>query len=163
MSELMQKWSALKESERTLIMYGVPVILIAIIYFYIWQPYQKSILDVEQKISYAQEDILWLKQVGVQIQQLKRGVSPVGKFSGSFINIVDKSVKQNRLTKYMKALERSGKDNIILRFEKIDFDQLIKYIAYLKGRYGILIKTIDVQRSDNAKLVNARLVLKKSS
>ena len=163
MSVIIQKWSALKNSERALLMYGVPVILLAILYFYVWVPYNKSISGFQEQIITAQEDIAWLQQIGIQIEQLKSASpSTTGKFSGSFINVVDKSIKQNKLDKYVSLLEKSGEDYVVVKFDKINFDILIKFIGYVKKRYGILVKTIDVQRVEGGSLVNSRLILKKS-
>jgi type II secretory pathway component PulM len=163
MSNIIQKWSALKESEQTLLLFGVPLILITILYFYLWVPYHKSIDEMHQKINDTQEEIAWLNKVALQVKQLKSNSpqSSVGSFSGSFINTIDKSINKNRLNKYLSILEKSGKNNVLVKLDKINFDQLIKFVGYIKNRYGILIKTIDVQRTENGKLVNSRLILKK--
>ncbi|MCW8931069.1 MAG: type II secretion system protein M [Gammaproteobacteria bacterium] len=156
-----QKWSSLKRSEQQLLLYGVPLILIAIIYFYIWVPYNQSIVNLKQQVTSTQEDIMWLTKLSTQIKELKTGTLSKGSFTGSFINVVDKSIKQNKLNKYVTLLEKSGDDNIVVKYEKINFDQLIKYLGYIKNRYGISIKSIDVQRTNDGKLVNSRFILKK--
>lgn len=162
MSILIQKWSSLKKSEQQLLQYGVPLIIVAVLIFYIWLPYSKSIDDIRQQVSYAQEDIAWLKNIAVQVKRIKTGApSSVGTFSGSFINTVDNSIKQNRLNQYVGLLEKSGNNNVVVKFDKIDFDHLIKYLGYLKNRYGILVKTIDIQRTEDGKFVNSRLILQK--
>jgi len=145
MSSIVQKWSELKSSEQKLLIYGIPLILIAVIYFYLWIPYQKSIASLQQQTQYAQEDIVWLENVAQQIKKLKSGSSSsVGSFSGSIINTVDKSIKQNQLNKNMTLLDR-----------------LIKYLGYIKSRYGIIIKSIEIQRTDKGHFINTRLILKK--
>ncbi len=162
MSILIQKWSALKKSEQQLLQYGIPLIVVAVIYFYVWLPYNKSIAEVRQQVSYAKEDIVWLKSIAVQVKKIKSGsTSSLGSFSGSFINTVDKSIKQNRLNKYVTLLEKSGNNKVVVKFDKINFDHIVKYLGYLKNRYGILVKTIDVERTEDGKFVNSRLILKK--
>jgi len=162
MSSIVQKWSELKSSEQKLLIYGIPLILIAVIYFYLWIPYQKSIASLQQQTQYAQEDIVWLENVAQQIKKLKSGSSSsVGSFSGSIINTVDKSIKQNQLNKNMTLLERSGNNNVVVKFEKMNFDRLIKYLGYIKSRYGIIIKSIEIQRTDKGHFINTRLILKK--
>ena len=163
MSNIIQKWSALKESEQTLLLFGAPLILIAILYFYVWVPYHQSIDEMHLQINDTQLEIAWLKKVALQVKQLKSNSpqSSVGSFSGSFINTIDKSINKNRLNKYLSILEKSGKNNVLVKLDKINFDQLIKFVGYIKNRYGILIKTIDIQRNENGKLVNSRLILMK--
>lgn len=163
MTLLTQKWMALKSSERSLLMYGIPLIVMALLYFYVWQPYRHSINELRQQISYTQEDIAWLEKISRQIKQLQSTkTTSKGTFSGSFINIVDKSIKQNRLNKYIRLLEKSGNNNVVVKFDKISFDELIKFIAYLKKRYGIIVKSIDMERTDNEKLLTSRIILKKN-
>ncbi|MCP3851939.1 MAG: type II secretion system protein M [Gammaproteobacteria bacterium] len=163
MSSIVQKWSELKSSEQKLLMYGIFLILIVVIYFYLWVPYQKSMASLQQQTQYAQEDIAWLEDMARQIEKLKSGSSsPVGNFSGSIINTVDKSIKQNQLNKNMTLLERSGNNNVVVKFEKMNFDQLIKYLAYIKSRYGIIIKSIEIQRTDEDHFIDTRLILKKA-
>lgn len=163
MSEILQKWSALKKSEQTMLTYGSILVFIVIVYFYVWTPYQKSINDFKQKIVHTQEDIHWLKSISVQIKQLKASnTTPIGSFSGSLMNIVDKSIKQNKLNKQVSLLEKSGSDKVVIQFTKIHFDDLIKIMGYIKTRYGILVKNINVQRADDGRLVNSRIILKKN-
>ncbi len=162
MALLTQKWMALKSSERGLLLYGLPLIFIAVLYFYVWVPYRHSITELRQQLTQTQEDITWLKKAGRKIKQLQNSNSSSrGKFSGSFINVVDKSIKQSRLNKYIRLLERSGNNNVVVKFDKISFDQLIKFISYLKKRYGIVVKTIDIERTDNDKLLTSRIIFKK--
>jgi len=161
MSELVQKWSVLKKSEQSIIIYGLLAILIAALYFYAWVPYNKSIKSFQQKIAYVQEDIIWLKSISMEIEQLKSAsVKSAGTYSGSLINIVDKSIKKNKLNKNVSLLEKNGADKVVIQFNKIAFDDLIKLMGYITRRYGILIKNIDIQRDDNGKLVNSRVILK---
>ena len=161
MSELLQKWYALKKSERSIILYGSFVILISVLYFYIWIPYNKSMDDVQKKITYVQEDINWLKNISMEINQLKSTpATSNGSYSGSLINIIDKSIKKNKLNKNVSLLEKSGSDKVIVQFNNIAFDDLIKILGTIKTRYGILIKNINIQRDDNGKLVNSRIILK---
>lgn len=161
MSEILEKWSALKKSEQSMLTYGFFIISITVLYYYVWNPYNKSIENFEQKILYVQEDIAWLKGVSKQIQQLKSGTTrPVGSYSGSLINIIDKSIKQNKLDKNVSLLEKSGTNKVVIQFTKIPFDDLIKIMGYFKNRYGILVKNITIQRSENEKLVNSRVTLK---
>ena len=162
MSDLKQKWSALKNSERNLIIYGSVFVVISISYFYVWQPYNLLINNYRQQILYTQEDIGWLKQVSVQIKQIKSGSSAkTGSFSGSFINTIDKSIKQNRLHKFVSTLEKSGGDKVVVQFNKVSFNTLIKWASYIKTRYGVVTKNIDLKRDDNMDLINARIILKK--
>ncbi len=99
MSELFQKWSELKKSEQSIIIYGLLAILIAALYFYAWVPYNKSMKGFQQKIAYVQKDIIWLKSISMEIEQLKSAsVKSAGTYSGSLINVVDKSIKKNKLT-----------------------------------------------------------------
>ena len=76
------------------------------------------------------------------------------------INIVDKSIKKNKLNKNVSILEKNGADKVVIQFNKIAFDDLIKLMGYITRRYGILIENIDIQRDDNGKLVNSRVILK---
>ena len=161
MSEIQQKWATLKKSEQQMIMYGLICIIITLIYFYAWKPYNEMINNYRQQILYTQEDISWLKQVSGQINQLKSGTtSTIGSFNGSLINIVDKSIKQNRMEQYVGVLENSGDKSVVIQLNKISFNQMIKWTGYIKKRYGILVKNIDLNREGDTELVNARIILK---
>ncbi len=162
MSVIIQKWSSLKKNERLLLLYGLPLILGTVLYFYLWLPYNQSIHAFRQQITTVQEDITWLKQMSLQIKQLKSGAISNASFKGSLINIVDKSIKQNKLNKSVNVLEKSGKDNVVVKLDNINFDVLIKLIAYLNTRYGISVKAIDIQRTDDNSKVTSRIILKKS-
>jgi len=163
MSELKQKWLALKSSERRMAIYGLLLISISIVYFYAWKPYTQLINHYQQQILFTHEDMTWLEQVSRQIQQLRTGSAvAIGEFKGSFIDVIDKSIKQNRLNKFVGVLENSGSDKVLVQFNKVSFNALISWVAYIKKRYGILVKNIDVQRDADTDKVNARIILKKN-
>ncbi|MCU7940925.1 MAG: type II secretion system protein M [gamma proteobacterium symbiont of Bathyaustriella thionipta] len=160
MSEILQKWSALKKSEQTMLIYGGLSVLISGLYFYIWVPYQQTIHALEQQISHSQGDLVWLNAQARQIKLLKSSAAPsVGSYSGSLMNVMLQSIKQYKLNKQVSLLEKSGTDKVVLQFNQIAFDDLIKLLGYLKKRYGIVVKNIDIQKTDNGKWVNSRVIL----
>jgi type II secretory pathway component PulM len=163
MSELVSRWTALKTSERQIIVFGFTIITLAAIYFYAYQPYHNSIEHARQQIKNNQTDIQWLKEKRQLISQLKKhsGGGAVGQFTGSFINTVDQAIKQYRINAFVSLLENSGKDQVVVHFKKISFNRLITWAGYIKKRYGILVKHIDIQKEAN-ELVNASIILKKS-
>jgi len=163
MSDLLQKWSSLESRERSMILYGLFFILFAVLYFYVWQPYNLSINNLQEEIIQKEDDLLWLEEMALQIKQVQSIEKTTrGSFSGSLINIVDKSIKQKKLNKHVSLLENSSNNKIAIQFNKITFKELIIFIAYIKQRYGILIDSISVKKSTDNARVNSRVILKES-
>ena len=69
MSKFLHKWSLLKHRERSMIVYGLFFILLATLYFYVWQPYNQSINNMRQEIMQKEDDFLWLEEMALQIKK----------------------------------------------------------------------------------------------
>ena len=163
MMQIYEKWLFLKKSEKAMIGYGLLCVAATALYFYIWKPYDQKMEFYQQQTRAVQNDINWLIQVNSEVKKLRTlSNDSVGTFKGSMINTVDKSLKQNQIDKTVSLLENSGNDNVVVQFNQINFNELLKWIGYLKKRYGILVKNIDVTKESETALVNARVILKKS-
>lgn len=162
MSELKEKWLALKKSEQQLILYGFIIIILVMAYFYVWQPYKQSLNNLNENIINTQKDIIWLKQISGQVKELKSAkLLDLGSFEGSLINTIDKSIKQHRMMNQVSLLENSGSNRVVVQINKISFNTLIKWLGYIKKRYGILVKSIELNKEEQSQLINAHLILKK--
>jgi len=163
MSKFLHKWSLLKHRERSMIVYGLFFILLATLYFYVWQPYNQSINNMRQEIMQKEDDFLWLEEMALQIKKMySLEKTSRGSFSGALINIVDKSIKQKKLNKYVNLLENTSNNKIAIQFNAITFKELIVFVAFVKQRYGILIDSISIKKNADNVHVNSRVILKES-
>lgn len=163
MMQIYEKWLLLKKSEKAMLSYGLLCIAVTALYFYVWKPYDQKMEFYQQQTRAVQNDINWLMQINAEVKQLRTlSNDSVGTFKGSMINTIDKSLKQNQINKTVSLLENSGNDNVVVQLNKINFNVLLKWIGYLKKRYGILVKNIEVKKESETSLVNARVILKKS-
>lgn len=158
---LTQKWQLLSQNEQRLILTGSILILIISVYFYIWKPYQLRITNYQQKVQTLQTDLLWLKQIKKQIQHLKPQNSNVSQVESnqSLINIIDKSIKKNKLSDKLEVLKKTGSNKVLISFKMIEFDALIKWLIKTTKKSGVIIQSADIQKSDSRGLVFARLTL----
>ena len=161
MTNIVKKWHTLKNSEKSLLIYGTIVVIVLVLFFYVWKPYVKTINDLKQQINTVQDDRVWLSQVSDKIKQLKKNTTP-GKqpLNGTLISIIDKSLKQNRIMNKVSLIKKSGNKNVIIHFNEIEFDLLVKYLIYTNKRYGVSVKSIDIQRINNTSKVDSKVVLK---
>ncbi len=158
-----QKLQLLSPQEQRLLFIGSLLILLFSGYFYIWKPYSLMMNDYTQKIQSLQTDIVWLKQIKKQLSQIqvnsgKRSASNTSRIS-SLIDTIDKSIKRGRMDSHLDTLKKSGNGQVIVVFDSIEFDTLIKWLIANK-KSGIQLQNADIQKTDTKGLVNARLSLR---
>ncbi len=159
---LKQKLQLLSPQEQRLLFVGSLLIILFSGYFYIWKPYTLMMNDYTQKIQSLQTDIVWLKQIKQQLSQIrltssKRSASNRSRTS-SLIDSIDKSIKRERIDSYLDSLKKSGNEQVIVVFDSIEFDTLIKWLINNK-KSSIQVQNADIQKTDIKGLVNARLSL----
>jgi general secretion pathway protein M len=79
------------------------------------------------------------------------------------LTLVDRTAKQNELSKYIQRLKPQDNDSVQLWLEKAPFDGLVLWLALLVRQYGIGLDSISIDRDEASGLVDARLTLLRES
>jgi len=157
----MKAWFYAKEPQEQRIIIILAVIIgLALFYLLIWSPISESYARKTSQVEAQRKLLAWMQGTARQITQL-RGSTQQGKggSSGPLLSTVDRTIKTSGLGATMKRLEPQGNDKVQIWFENTNFDQLLTSLGLLASKHKIQVSSINIERQDQAGLVNARLVL----
>ncbi len=160
--QLTEYWDGLQPRERIMLLFGGVAVLLALLYFLLWQPVMNARMQMQQEVQQQRVLLQWMKDAASEAKLL-RGVSgQSGKAKGlggqSLLSLVDESAKKQGLGGAMKRVEPDGKQ-VRIWFEGAGFDQLIGWLEKISKENGVRVVSATVERADVAGLVDARLRL----
>ena len=159
----MRQWlNQLAPRERQMVLVGAPIVLLMMLYFLLWAPFNESVDRLQQKVSEQQALELWMNAAALDVKKL-RGSQKNNTLGGqSLLTLVDKTARSGKLQESLKRVEPDGENKVRIRMEQVAFDELIRWIELLKNKYGIVVDNITVDRQVAVGRVNAKITLENS-
>jgi len=145
-------WQQLKSAEQRLVAILGVVVIVFVFFSFIWQPLNENIDKTQQKIA-RQQSLLTLVQEGTQRYQQAKKNGASTKSKGSLSSIVNRSAGRNNIS--IARIQLQG-DDLQVWIEEIPFSQLLNWLEFLANKEGLLVKSIDLSRTDVEGVVNVR-------
>lgn len=152
-------WETLSIRERLLIIGGFGLTLALLGYVLIWEPFQTSYYQLQQRTAEQRAELIWMRQAAREVKRLSgiTGASPDGD-NRSLFTLVDQTARVAALTNTMKRVAPQGEDKLSAQLDGVEFDKLISWLGTLDD-HRISIVNLNVDRVSAAGLVNARIIL----
>jgi general secretion pathway protein M len=154
-------WLAtLAPRERLMVLAGAVVVAIGILYFGIWSPLSRAHIQRAAALDSARNVATRLETAAALVQRSSHGGA--ANRSVSLLSAIDQSSKSPVLGKAPSHIQPEGDKNVNVWVEDVPFDNLVRWLADLELRFGIVVQTADIERQSGVGLVNARLTLTRS-
>jgi general secretion pathway protein M len=157
----MKDWfESRSSSERRLLVIAGVVIVLLLTYVALVEPFMSSLKQERKKVVEQGKLIAWMKNAGQEIHQLSAQSGGARKSSGTpLLTLIDKSIKQHRLSAFMNRLEPQGSGKAQIWLNQVPFDSMVRWLQTLSNQYGTVVRTVSIQRQEKSGIVNARVVL----
>jgi len=157
----MRNWLAnLNPRERTMVISAGVVVLVALVYLLALAPFYRAIDHRSERVARKQADLAWMQSVSGELEELAAsGASSAEPSADSLVVLVDRTSREAGLGGKVAGQTPTGDAGIRVRFEQAPFDALVRWMATLEQRHGILIDSASVDRTGQSGLVNASIVL----
>jgi type II secretory pathway component PulM len=160
----MDWFKKLSTNEQKLIIYGTILVTIAVVWVFIYQPLTKIIkqksqqkIELQKQYQHMQSSKSLLKKQQTKLSTYQRDLNK------PFIAWVDQLLVKKQLSQYVTRSEPKDNQTLILNFESIIFDDLIRWLEPLELNYGINISEADINVTDRSNgLCNARITLEEN-
>ncbi len=154
----------LKPRERIFLISGAVFLILAFLYWIIWEPFSKSVDSMELTVIQQQSTLSGMKKMAAEFTELRKKASPSQKNTQgqSLLTLIDSSAKNRKLGPALKRVEPVGDSKVRVRMDKANFNHMIRWLGYLEQNYDILATSITLDKQSESGLVNARLVLEGS-
>ncbi|PKH01107.1 type II secretion system protein M [Psychromonas sp. MB-3u-54] len=138
-------WESITEREQQLSLVSVFMILIAIIYWGIWQPLSIELDNSESQLQRAQQTLLSTKQRATLLVSAGVEQGPVVNKNQNITQIVTISARQNDII-FSRIINRN--EQVEVQISNVEFDRFINWLSVLNTQYSVSVLNADISRAD---------------
>ncbi|OUD16164.1 type II secretion system protein GspM [Thioflexithrix psekupsensis] len=150
----------LQSREQWMLLLGGLSLLLIFIYFFLWEPFAQHRQQLIQHIHAQEQDLQWMRQAALQIQQLRVQQIPHSPTIGThLLTTIENSIRTGDLAQINKRIEPQNEQTVRISFEQVEFTRLMQWLAVLHIQHHIQAQSITLERENQANQVRARLTL----
>lgn len=146
------KWQQLKPREQKIVLCLAPVLVIFILYSFIWQPLNESLVKNETKLVRQQALLTWVKENTERFKASSVG-SAKKSSKGSASSIASRTSKQYQIT--LSRIQAQG-NGVQVWVDEVPFTSLLQWLEQLSSQEGLSVINIDLSVTDKSGVVQVR-------
>lgn len=158
----MKDWfSSLTPRERIMVQVAASVVIVFIFYLIVLEPISSNYTKNNKNVATATQTLKWMHSAAVEVNQLRGGKQITERPQGKqfILSTIDNSVRKAGLAAVMKRVQPEGDSGVRVWFENAAFDELVKWLAVIESKHGLLVNEINVEQAESTGLVNVRVYL----
>ncbi len=160
MNALVARFQALNARERTIVIAGSCVVVIAAIYLLALAPFYAAVDARGRRVAEKQADLAWMQGSLAEVQTLAAAQPQSSGPSGeSLVVLIDRTAREANLGASLTGQTPSGDSGIRVRLEAAPFDTVVQWLGTLQQQHAVAVETATIDRAANPGLVNATLTL----
>ncbi|MDY4388448.1 type II secretion system protein M [Pectobacterium aroidearum] len=141
MNELRQRWQAMSQRERQLMVVCAVVLLLCVVYYAIVQPWLLREDQWERTISREQQTVNWMQKQAPLIPQGNQAQGENNQRDVSLPILISQSTKRYGLT--VVRLQPQG-NQASVTLAQSDFTSLLRWLSELEQKNGVKVLSLDV-------------------
>lgn len=153
---LIDAYAGLSQRDRRLAIFGA-LALAGMVLFSVLIPLDHAVAQARTRLEQKRTDLAWMQSVAAPV--LRNAPAPNAN-GESLLVLVDRSTREARLDTAMRGSEPGAAGSLSLRLEKAPFDNLVAWLARLAQQNGVVIDSATIEKTGDAGLVNAAIVLR---
>ncbi len=157
MKNLQAWYSAQSRREQMLVLVTAILLIVFIVYFLIWQPLNKSIANMDNRLQRQQTDLTWMRVNSARVRAAAGNNTAVDRGERSLIQVVTASSSRHGLS--LSRVQESGSSEIRLWLDSAGFDAMLRWLDELEAREGIAVQNLSVNQTDTTGMVKATVTL----
>jgi type II secretory pathway component PulM len=147
----------LSERERRMVTLGaIAVVLILIVAIVL--PLNSTVAKAQNRVAQKQADLIWMQRTIPELAAAGPAIPRPEQSQESLLITVDRTARESGLAKSLTSSEPSG-TGLRIRLEKAPFDIVVGWLARLADQNGVRVESASIDKSGDAGVVNAGLVL----
>ena len=138
-------WASITEREQQLSVVSVFLLLIAIIYWGIWQPLSIGLANSENQLQRAQQTLSTTQQRATLLVSAGVGQGPAVSQNQNLTQIVNISARQKGII-FSRIINRN--EQVEVQISNVEFDRFINWLSGLSAQYSVSVINADISRAD---------------
>ena len=160
MNSIKSWYSGLNIRERNMVLILGIMMVLLILFIAVVLPLKSYMNDLDDRVATAKRD---LPEVAAKVQALQsRSGSQQPSSRQSLNHLITNSSKRYGL-KFSRIEERKRDEEIQVRLDDVEFDQLLRWVGQLEQQQGLVIDTLRVSDTDDIGMVDASIKFIKPS
>ena len=160
MNSIKSWYSGLNMRERNMVLILGIMMVLLILFIAVVLPLKNYMNDLDDRVATAKRD---LPEVAAKVQALQsRSGSQQPSSRQSLNQLITNSSKRYGL-KFSRIEERKRDEEIQVRLDDVEFDQLLRWVGQLEQQQGLVIDTLRVSDTDDIGMVDASIKFIKPS
>ncbi|WP_373187210.1 type II secretion system protein GspM [Halopseudomonas sp.] len=155
-------WAGLAPRERVILIAGMAVLGLLIIWLLIVEPIVNQRAELRREVMQLTADHTWMQQTALQVRRRagiqRDGQSATGVPGGSVLTLIEVSASAAGIKDAMERVQPEG-DGARLWFDAVAFDTLVRWLAELEQRQGLLVSQLSVDAGVEPGMVSARVLV----
>lgn len=148
-----RRWQQLNGREQRLLSALAWVLLLAIVYFLLWQPSHQARIAAQQRLEAQQQQLTWVNQSIARYQALSQQEDNTSTATGSLTQRLNQAADNFEIA--LSRMQPQG-DNMMVAVDEASFDQVLAFTAALESDYQLSIELLDVAKLDEPGQVRVR-------
>lgn len=144
--------------EKRLVLFALLTLLAVGIHGLLIMPWQARIDVLQADIEQAKTDLQWMASMLDRIPPGHQDAQP--GFTGSLANLIDRTVKRQKLNSFLAQMTPKGETEIRIRFQAMPFHRLLNFIAIMNEQ-GLQVKDLRISDTGTPSRVDSSLMLHK--
>ncbi|PHJ42125.1 type II secretion system protein M [Vibrio sp. PID17_43] len=143
-------WSSISQREQRLVMGCGAMAVVGVLYWGILQPMNQRAELVQSRIQSEKQLLNWVQDKADDITTLRKsgGVS----FSSQPLNQVVSSSARRYKVELIRVQPRN--DSVQVWIKPLAFNQMVDWLRYLKEQQGIEVEFLDIDRTEQAGMID---------
>lgn len=155
-------WAGLAQRERIILIAGLVVLGLLVIWLLIIEPVVNKRADLRREVMQLSADHTWMQQAALEVRR-RAGMQSAGQAGaavagGSVLTLIEVSANAANLNEAIERVQPEG-DGARLWFEAVPFDGLVRWLAELEQRQGLLVSQLAVDAGTEPGMVSARVLV----
>lgn len=138
-------WESISEREQRLVSVSSFCILIAVIYWGMWQPLSTKLETSENQLQRAQEVLSTTQERATVLVQSGAAGGKVVTQKQNLMQIVNLTAQQNGIV-FSRIVNRNEQVEVLI--DNVEFNLLINWVSILNEKYSVSVISADITKTD---------------
>ena len=157
----MRAWfDNLERRERIVLTIGAAVVSLIIAWGFIWTPLRDGAIELGDGVIQKNQMLVTLQRA--EALSTTGTAVAAGGAAQSLVLLVDQTHRAHGLAGTLSRNQPDGTDGIRVTFQAASFDSLVDWLITLQNSHGVSVESANFDRTRQAGLVGATLVLRRS-
>ena len=138
-------WKSISEREQKLFVVSAVVVLLAIVYWGIYQPLKNQLAESQKQLQRAEQTLDWVQNKATVLVKAGANKRKTAVRQLSLTQIVNKSAKQHGIT-FSRIVNK--KQQIEVWISDVEFNRFLNWLTRLNNDHGIEVINTDFTKID---------------